>query len=67
MKGTILDFDENDKKGLILGEDENRYFFDYEKEWKNKNKNPEIDSTVDFIVKDDVATEIFSLTKKLIL
>lgn len=64
MKGTILDFDENAKRGLLLGEDGNRYFFDYEKEWKNKNKNPETDSSVDFIIKDNEATEIFSLNKK---
>ena len=27
MKGTIIDFDENEKVGLILSEDGNRYEF----------------------------------------
>lgn len=63
MKGTILDFNEELKNGQILGEDGKRYTFNSE-EWKSKNKNPDIDTEVDFLEKDNIATEIFSLTKK---
>ena len=48
MKGTIIDFDEVEKNGLILAEDGNRYSFDLSN-WKSKNKSPEIDFEVDFI------------------
>lgn len=64
MKGTILDFNEELKNGQILGEDGKRYIFNFE-DWKSKNKNPDIDTEVDFIEKDNIATEIFSLTKKI--
>lgn len=64
MKGIIIDFNNEEKKGLILGNDGNRYKFNYEAEWKNKNKIPKIDDEVDFIIKDNIATEIFSLNKK---
>lgn len=60
MKGKILDFNEELKIGQILGQDGNRYKFNFE-EWKSKNKNLEIDSEVDFIAKDNIANEIFSL------
>lgn len=63
MKGTILDFDNLEKKGLILANDGNRYIFDYEKDWKNKNKSVIVDTEVDFVIADNFATEIFSLSK----
>lgn len=63
MKGTILDLNEELKTGQILGEDGSRYLFNID-EWKSKNKAPEIDIEVDFIIKDNIATEIFSLSKK---
>lgn len=63
MKGQILDFNEELKTGQILGQDGKRYTFNFE-EWKSKNKNPDIDTEVDFIEKDNIATEIFSLSKK---
>lgn len=63
MKGTILDFNEELQTGKILGEDGNRYSFNID-EWKSKNKHLEIDDEVDFILEDNIATEIFSLTKK---
>lgn len=62
MKGQILDFNEELKTGQILGQDGNRYTFNFE-EWKSKNKAPEIDIEVDFVIKDNIATEIFSLNK----
>ena len=45
MKGTIIDFDEIEKSGLILAEDGNRYLFELNN-WKSKNKIPEIDAEV---------------------
>ena len=62
MKGTIIDFDEIEKSGLILAEDGNRYSFDLST-WKSKNKNPEIDFEVDFVVNKNIATDVFCLTK----
>ncbi|MGJ0287165.1 hypothetical protein [Aliarcobacter cryaerophilus] len=62
MKGTIIDFDEVEKNGLILAEDGNRYSFDLST-WKSKNKNPEIDFEVDFVVNKNIATDVFCLTK----
>ncbi len=63
MKGQILDFNEEIKTGQILGQDGNRYSFNID-EWKSKNKSPEIDIEVDFVIKDNIATEIFSLKIK---
>ena len=63
MKGVVLDFNNKENIGLILGEDGNRYSFDYEKDWKSKNKNVEIDSTVDFVINENSASEIFSLNQ----
>lgn len=62
MKGTIIDFDEIQKSGLILAEDGNRYLFELSN-WKSKNKIPEIDAEVDFVVNENSATDIFCLTK----
>ena len=45
MKGTIIDFDEIEKSGLILAEDGNRYLFELNN-WKSKNKIPEIAAEV---------------------
>ncbi|WP_141051819.1 hypothetical protein [Aliarcobacter cryaerophilus] len=62
MKGTIIDFDEIEKSGLILAKDGNRYSFDLSN-WKSKNKIPEIDAEVDFISNENSATDVFCLTK----
>jgi hypothetical protein len=62
MKGTIIDFDEIEKSGLILAEDGNRYLFELNN-WKSKNKIPEIDAEVDFVVNENSATDVFCLTK----
>ncbi len=48
MKGVVLDFNNKENIGLILGEDGNRYTFDYEKEWINKNKLPKVDLDIQF-------------------
>ena len=59
MKGTIIDFDEIEKSGLILAEDGNRYLFELNN-WKSKNKIPEIDAEVDFVVNElNQATAIY--------
>lgn len=63
MKGSILDFNNEDSAGIILGEDGNRYSFDFG-EWKSRNKDIEIDANIDFIIKNNVATEIFDLNNK---
>lgn len=62
MKGTIVDFDEVEKSGLILSEDGNRYSFDLSK-WKSKNKSPELDIEVDFVVDGNQANDVYYLNK----
>ena len=62
MKGTIIDFDETEKVGLILSEDGNRYEFDLS-QWKSKNKTPELDNEVDFVINEDKVCDIYSLNK----
>ncbi|MCT7570415.1 hypothetical protein N5U00_10565 [Aliarcobacter butzleri] len=64
MKGTIVDFDEIEKRGLILAEDGNRYPFDLSK-WKSKNKSPELDVEVDFVVDENQVSDIYSLSKNI--
>lgn len=64
MKGTILDFNNNEMVGLILGKDGNRYTFNIETDWQNKSKFPEIDNIVDFIINDNKATQIYCLNNK---
>ncbi len=64
MKGIVIDFDELEKSGLILGEDGNRYSFELDN-WKSKNKTPEIDVEVDFVVNENSASDIFCLTKNI--
>ncbi len=61
MRGIILKFDELTSEGLILGNDGKRYTFNYNKHWLNRNKELTLDSDVDFIPKEKMATEIFSL------
>lgn len=61
MKGKILDFNIDDKNGLILGEDGNRYSFSYDTDWQNKLTELRINSEVDFIVKDNKAIQIYCL------
>ncbi|MGJ0364464.1 hypothetical protein [Aliarcobacter cryaerophilus] len=62
MKGTIIDFDETEKVGLILSDDGNRYEFDLS-QWKSKNKTPELDNEVDFVINEDKVCDIYSLNK----
>ena len=46
MKGKILDYDFQNSKGVISGDDGNRYYFE-NSEWKG-NTNPKTGQTVDF-------------------
>lgn len=64
MKGVILDFNNDDMEGLILGNDGNRYTFNIETDWQNKKILPEIDNLVDFIINDNKATQIYCMNNK---
>lgn len=64
MNGIILDFNNNEKKGLILGEDGKRYSFDYDTDWQNKLIELKINSEVNFVVNEKNATQIYCLNKK---
>lgn len=63
MKGTIIDFCEEENSGLILGEDGNRYSFD-SVDYKSKNSIVSIDSEVDFVVDENRAKDIYSIKTK---
>jgi len=58
MKGKILTFDNG--KGIILGEDEQRYEFDLN-EWK-ENISPQKGLEVDFEAEENMAKNIYSIT-----
>lgn len=62
MKGTILDYNFKESRGIISADDGNRYLFELNN-WKSKNKIPKIDAEVDFVVNENSATDIFCLTK----
>lgn len=64
MNGTVLDLNNDEKIGLILGVDGNRYTFNIETDWQNKNKFPEIDNLVNFIINDDKAIQIYCINNK---
>ncbi len=63
MKGRVLNFNIQESKGIISGDDNNRYYFE-SSEWKSQDINPEKDVVVDFAVKEDKAIEIFAEKKK---
>ena len=60
----VLDLNKDEKIGLILGVDGNRYTFNIETDWQNKNKFPEIDNLVDFIINENRATQIYCISNK---
>ena len=60
MQGTILEYNLTNHTGIISSEDSTRYKFK-NVEWKSSNITPKVGMTVDFIVKDNMATEIYSL------
>jgi hypothetical protein len=60
MQGTILEYNLTNDTGIISSEDSTRYKFK-NVEWKSSNITPKVGMTVDFIVKDNIATEIYSI------
>lgn len=67
MKGKILQYNPQEKNGIILGNDGNRYNFDYQIHWIRRNQEIIDDMEVDFIENDSFATEIFPLNIENIL
>jgi len=59
MEGQILAYDENTRKGLIKGEDSNRYDFTI-MEWKAQGE-PSLGMKVDFEFSENNATDIYPL------
>ena len=57
MKGSVLDFDEGNRSGIISGEDGNRYTLDIS-EWKG-NQLPKAGAKVDFAVTGDKAEGVY--------
>lgn len=57
MKGSVLDFDEGNRSGIISGEDGNRYTLDIS-EWKG-NQLPKAGAKVDFAVTGDKAEAVY--------
>ncbi|ASG65361.1 TM2 domain-containing protein [Idiomarina piscisalsi] len=57
MKGTVLDFDEGNRNGIISGEDGNRYTLDIS-EWKG-TQLPKAGTKVDFAVTGDKAEAVY--------
>jgi len=61
MQGQILQLDDRQRTGLILGEDGKRYDFTAA-EWRGSTP-PLVGSTADFIAEGDKAREIFPLNR----
>lgn len=57
MKGKILDYNFQDSKGIISGDDGNRYYFE-NSEWKG-SVNPKIGQVVDFEINGQNAKGIY--------
>lgn len=60
MRGQILNFDMAKGKGVISGEDGNRYDF-MAKEFKSQGQNPRNGAGVDFDAHDGVAIDIYNV------
>ncbi len=60
MKGSILEFDESTRQGIISGDDGNRYELDIN-QWKSA-KLPVVGAKVDFSVVDNGATAVYSVS-----
>ncbi|MDX7613243.1 TM2 domain-containing protein, partial [Aeromonas caviae] len=59
MKGTVIDFNESARTGLISGDDSNRYQFDII-EWKG-NQLPKSGLKVDFSIEGEHAKAIYAI------
>lgn len=60
MKGTVIDFNEATRTGLISGDDSNRYQFDII-EWKG-SQLPKSGLKVDFSIEGEHAKAIYAIT-----
>ncbi|MCY4046058.1 MAG: NINE protein [Cellvibrionales bacterium] len=60
MKGSILEFNETSRNGIISGEDNKRYTFDLS-QWKGASL-PKVGENVDFSTSDDQASAIYPLS-----
>ncbi len=60
MKGTVLQYDSVQRKGLVVAENGERYEFNLD-EWKATGA-PSDGLSVDFVGKEDFATQIFTIT-----
>tara|TARA_R110002167_G_scaffold51950_2_gene150313 strand:- start:1016 stop:1459 length:444 start_codon:yes stop_codon:yes gene_type:complete len=58
MKGTILEFNEDSRSGVISGDDGNRYNFEI-KEWKG-TALPKAGNKIDFSINGDNAEAIYA-------
>lgn len=57
MKGKILDYNFQESKGVISGDDGNRYSFE-NSQWK-ADSSPKVNQTVDFVADGDIAKDIY--------
>ncbi|MCW8330951.1 TM2 domain-containing protein [Photobacterium sp. SDRW27] len=60
MKGTVLEFDESNRTGVISGDDGNRYELNMA-EWKG-SALPKSGAKVDFSINDNKAEAIYSVS-----
>ncbi len=60
MQGTILEFNTTTNQGIISSSDSGRYSFTIH-QWKSSNTKPKTGMSVDFIVSNNTATEIYSI------
>ncbi len=60
MEGIILDYNRETEKGLILGDNKERYAFT-KAQWKSE-KLPKVQMKVNFVVDSGEATDIYSLS-----
>ena len=65
MKGTVIDFNESARTGLISGDDSNRYQFDII-EWKG-NQLPRSGLKVDFSIEGEHAKAIYAQGRRMII
>jgi hypothetical protein len=60
MEGTVLHFDESSNKGIVRGEDGDRFEFT-NTDW-NSSGSPRTGAKVDFVAKDNIASEIYAVS-----
>jgi hypothetical protein len=60
MEGTVLHFDESTKSGVVRSDNGDRFDF-IDSDWKS-NGDPRLGVKVDFVAKDNVASEIYAVS-----